>query len=174
MPAPIGNTNNPGWPDEHVVALRKYFADGLSHQQIADQINLDFPGAGYSRNASIGKCNRLGLTDRPATAGARERLGAAQKRRYARESAEGRSPLQKATSLSAAAPARPSCAEVDPQNMTLLDLAPHNCRWPVGGFPDAAPVTFCGQIKCSEHESYCHAHWQLSIGPGTASERRAA
>ena len=171
MPAPIGNTNNPGWPDEHVVALRKYFADGLSHQQIADQINLDFPGAGYSRNASIGKCNRLGLTDRPATAGARERFSAAQKRRYARESAEGRSPLQKPASLSAAAPARPSCAEVDPLNVTLLELDPHQCRWPVSG--EREHTLFCGHVRLEAY-SYCPAHQRLSVGPGTPSERRAA
>jgi hypothetical protein len=191
MPAPLGiNNNSKTWPLEHVERLRKYFADGLSHQQIADQINLDFPGASYSRNASIGKANRLGLNQdiRPPDWSPRhvqashEALSAGQRARYDRERAEGRHPPR---SLSAAAPARPipqfhrdnlsglRCAEVDPLNVTLLELEEHQCRWPMTGWPAPGPTLFCGQIRCQEHESYCFAHWQLSIGAGTASERAA-
>ena len=56
------------WAPEHSDALRDYLAQGMSFSQIARAINAKF-NAAYSRNATIGRARRLGLTgpDRPSS-----------------------------------------------------------------------------------------------------------
>lgn len=63
------------------------------------------------------------------------------------------------------------CAEVTPLHLSLMDLKPDCCRWPYGGYPGNDPITFCGHPMFMR--SYCMAHYQLSIGNGTPSERAA-
>lgn len=50
------------WSDERVATLRKLWAEGLSASQIAKQLG------GVTRNAVIGKADRLGLVGRSAQA----------------------------------------------------------------------------------------------------------
>jgi GcrA cell cycle regulator len=63
------------------------------------------------------------------------------------------------------------CDEVKPLNVTLLELEPHQCKWPVSG--ERANTRFCGHLRL-EASSYCLDHQALSIGRGTPSERRTA
>lgn len=65
------------------------------------------------------------------------------------------------------------CKEVPnvaPRHVSLLDLGADDCRWPFGDSP--SEMTFCGLQKLS-CKSYCQAHFNLSRGPGTPSERAA-
>jgi GcrA cell cycle regulator len=47
-----------------------------------------------------------------------------------------------------------------------------DCRYPYGGDERGEAITFCGHPQRAG-SSYCAAHFDLSIGPGTASERAA-
>src|SRR3954469_23925217 len=49
-----------GWTDERVESLKKLWLEGLSASQIAKQLG------GVTRNAVIGKVDRLGLSGRAA------------------------------------------------------------------------------------------------------------
>ena len=56
------NSHTAPWPPEHGALLRQWWAEGLSAATIADQL-----GGGLTRNAVIGKVNRMakkGLIDR--------------------------------------------------------------------------------------------------------------
>ena len=176
MPAPLGNHNaTKTWDDERDAALKACLADGMTFEETASVLNKRF-GTACTRSAVAGRTMRLKIKSRnpPKRRDVTAPLSRAQQ--LDRKAAAARLRRGHAEKVIAMPPATPRFhpAEVDPLNIALVDLEPHHCRWPIGGFPDAAPVTFCGQVKCFEHESYCHAHWQLSIGRGTSSERRAA
>jgi GcrA cell cycle regulator len=69
-------------------------------------------------------------------------------------------------------PAKLRYAEVEPRHLSLMQLAPGDCRYPYGGDEEGEAVTFCG-LKRRRGSSYCSPHFHLSWGPGTASERDA-
>ncbi|MFZ2738961.1 MAG: GcrA family cell cycle regulator [Burkholderiaceae bacterium] len=54
--------NNSTWSAARTALLRKLKAQGLSAAQIARAINADKSGGPVTRNAVVGKCERLGLT----------------------------------------------------------------------------------------------------------------
>jgi hypothetical protein len=64
------------------------------------------------------------------------------------------------------------CVEIEPLNLSIMDLTENTCRWPAGGYPDDTPITFCGHW-CPKEVPYCFDHQRLSIGIGTPSERSA-
>jgi GcrA cell cycle regulator len=64
------------------------------------------------------------------------------------------------------------CADVVPRHLSLMDLECGDCRYPYGGDAEGEAITFCGHPQ-RPGSSYCAAHFDLSIGPGTASERAA-
>tara|TARA_R100000655_G_scaffold91566_1_gene132320 strand:+ start:114 stop:344 length:231 start_codon:yes stop_codon:yes gene_type:complete len=53
--------------------------------------------------------------------------------------------------------------------VTLLDLEPDSCRWPVN---DGDPYLFCAAPRVAG-SSYCACHAARAVGPGTPSERNA-
>ena len=124
------------WPAEHVAALREYIAAG-SFNDIATMINDRF-GTSYSRNAVLGKANRMKLLSTHA----REKSGKRPKRRDIRPRAAPR-----------IAPAAPC----DPRGVGLLDLTSHDCRFPFGD----GPFTFCG-CPVATGKPYCAEHVELT------------
>jgi GcrA cell cycle regulator len=64
------------------------------------------------------------------------------------------------------------CVGITPRHLSLLDLAPDDCRYPYGGNEEGEVITFCGHAR-REGSSYCTSHFHLTRGPGTASERAA-
>ena len=55
----------------------------------------------------------------------------------------------------------PERSEVcSPRLLTLLELKPHHCRWPVGNKP---PFLFCG-ARAEPGRPYCPAHTQVARG----------
>jgi GcrA cell cycle regulator len=64
------------------------------------------------------------------------------------------------------------CVEIDPRHLSLLDLEYGDCRYPYGGDEEGEVITFCGFPR-RPGSSYCVAHFHLTRGPGTASERAA-
>jgi GcrA cell cycle regulator len=162
------------WAEEHSQALRQYLQTSLSFAEIAKAINARF-STDYSRNATIGRARRLGLSgpersDRPARLRSppKPRPVRLQKRR-ARVSAEVR---PKPAVFERAAALQLRCVGIMPRHLSLLELDNGDCRYPYGGDAEGEAITFCGHPR-REGSSYCVSHFHLTSGPGTASERSA-
>jgi GcrA cell cycle regulator len=168
---PMESTN---WTPEHSAALREYHAKGMSYSEIADAINAKFKTS-YSRCAAIGRAKRLGLAgpDRP---GGRPkslaRAKARRRRKLRKRQASASLRLVPMPVFAAAAPVKLRCVEIVPRHLALVDLLSGDCRYPYGGDEEGEAITFCGHPK-RENSSYCTAHFHLTRGPGTASERAA-
>ncbi|HET7805681.1 MAG TPA: GcrA family cell cycle regulator [Pseudolabrys sp.] len=133
------------WTTERVAQLKSGVSAGLSCAQIANEI-------GVSRNAVIGKINRLGLSRGRNPATPRPRSGAAIRRP---QILTQRLLLK---SLFASAPTVDKVVSSEP--CSLLDLAPRKCRWPIGG-NGIVELTFCGNATV-EGMSYCAGHARMA------------
>jgi GcrA cell cycle regulator len=162
------------WPEEHSRALREYLEKGLSFSRIAAAINARFNTA-YSRNATIGRARRIGLSG-PGRAGdsagpkflAKPRAARLRKMR-ARLAAKSRA---KPAVLKRARALKLRCVGIVPRHLSLLELEPGDCRYPYGGEAEGEAITFCGHLR-REGSSYCVAHFHLTSCPGAASENSA-
>jgi GcrA cell cycle regulator len=161
------------WAEQHSQALREYLRTGLSFAQIAKAINARFNTA-YSRNATIGRARRLGLSgperpEQPARPKRQQPNPARQKKMRARVLAE---PRLKPAVRERAAALQLRCVGIVPRHLSLLELDNGDCRYPYGGEKEGEAITFCGHPR-REGSSYCVSHFHLTSGPGTASERSA-
>jgi GcrA cell cycle regulator len=146
-----GAPNNERWLSEHSEELGSLLAVGaLSYSRIAGAINEKF-GTSYSRNACIGRAGRMGLCQTKTAPAPRRapppKLGAAS--------------VRKAKPRFVQIPAEQieiRCAEIEPRNLSLVDLGQSDCRYPV---THDSPFLFCGHLKI-EGESYCGPHLALS------------
>jgi GcrA cell cycle regulator len=157
--------------------LREYAATSMSFSEIAKAINAKF-NTDYSRSATIGRARRMGLADtnRPSPDNPNEapRLSAEPSqpslhRAVERHVPEAPRPLpvrERAAALQL------RCVGISPRHLSLLDLAPGDCRYPYGGDEEGETITFCGH-PAREGSSYCVSHFHLTRGRGTASERAA-
>jgi GcrA cell cycle regulator len=154
------------WNSERIEQLKRFFHAGLSCSQIANEI-------GVTRNAVIGKMNRLGLS-RPKELSARqtEQRRAAKLARPKTPPAwrPKRSRLNIAAQrelLKAAFPAAPSRVEDVPihngRGCTLLELGREQCRWPIS-HPGAADFCFCGNAPAAGLP-YCPGHARIAYRP---------
>jgi GcrA cell cycle regulator len=133
------------WSAERIAQLKSGFNAGLSCAQIANEI-------GVSRNAVIGKMNRLGLsrgrtprTPRARASGPSTRQPQILTQRF----------LLKA--LFASAPVADDVVSAEP--CSLLNLAPRKCRWPISGA--GTGFTFCGNTTV-DGVSYCAGHARMA------------
>lgn len=143
-PAPRRRSESTGWNDARVELLKKLWNDGLSASQCAKRI-----GGGLTRNAVIGKVNRLGLSARKK-AEVRSRRRARTKPPIDRESRKfisGEPP--------AALPPEPQRPE---KLVSFAELEPHQCRF-IYGDPKTADFGFCG-CKTEPGLPYCAGHMQ--------------
>ena len=157
------------WTSERVEQLKSCFNAGLSCSQIANEI-------GVSRNAVIGKMNRLGLS-RPKdliaglpkrARGARSlrenglrekslRAKAWRPRLWDGGAAEDSILMAEGAERSAEAiPGGPGCS--------LLELSQGTCRWPIGQ-PGDEHFTYCGHAAI-EGLPYCPGHARLAYRAG--------
>jgi len=161
------------WSSERIELLKRHFDAGLSCSQIAREI-------GVTRNAVIGKMNRLGLS-RPkgVIAGQREhrraaRLGRAKtsggfRPRRARLSIFAQHELL-AAEFGAAEPRAEEVAIANGCGCTLLELSRENCRWPIGS-AGTADFRFCGNAPV-KGLPYCVGHARIAYRP--AGRRRSS
>jgi len=147
------------WTTERIALLKNRIDAGLSCSQIAREI-------GVSRNAVIGKVNRLGLSllrsitgGRPQRTGIPKipRPGIVTQQRILRE-------LR----------ARPQLAFVEEvvdsaNRCSLLELQQWHCRWPIND-PGAEDFGFCGN-KQVDGLPYCPAHSRMAYRPGSRERR---
>lgn len=157
------------WTPEMDEELKSHYVAGLSGSQIAAEMRR-----GLSRNAVLGRIHRTGLNGntqrerQPTTREGREqkrleREGRKNERRRAqrlRFRIENPRPNPEEIKI--------RCAAVEPRHVGLVDLEPGDCRYPYGD----SPFTFCGHPQMQG--SYCAAHFFLTVGGGTPSERAAS
>ncbi len=141
------------WTPQRVDQLRNCVAAGLTCRQIAAEI-------GVTRNAVIGKINRLGLSSgRPPGVPARSSPPRVRRPRFSTQRQLLR--LIGAEALSVADEVTLAPAPVDStQRCSLLELAPGKCRWPIND-PGATDFAFCGNeaiVGCS----YCAGHTRMA------------
>ena len=159
------------WAPAHCDALRECLANGMSFAEAADAINTMF-GAAYSRNATIGRAKRMGLAalDRP-----KRLLKAPEEPKPSRSNKNPEHGVEaKPESPSVERPPRIKlrCVQIMPRHLLVTELEAGDCRYPYGGDAEGETITFCGHPQ-REGSSYCLGHFNLTRGPGTASERAA-
>jgi GcrA cell cycle regulator len=150
------------WTEARVERLKLLWADGMSASMIAADLGL-----GLTRNAVIGKVNRLGLSD---TMSPEQR---AQRRSNTAPRARG-TRTRKASTGEASQPDAYEPVDVsppDPQFMcTLATLEADMCRAPVGD-PSTDEFRFCGTPTLSTR-AYCAFHQRMFYQAGSARGAR--
>lgn len=128
------------WTDERVELLKQMWDEGATARQIAEKLG------GVSRNAVIGKANRIGLSKPTKSAITRK---AKQKER------------------------QEETAFISQKGATILSLTTTTCRWPIG-HPGEPGFHFCG-VSVSPAQIYCDAHCRIAYqAPNKDSRRRIA
>ena len=135
------------WTKERDAALREMREQGYSFSQIAVKLGLT------TRNAAIGRANRLRLPKEPRVR--REKQSRVERHTPFRPPALKTEPL-------------PLMDQQSDAPVTLLDLEPHHCRWPVSD----APYAFCGATK-QDGSSYCGHHHRVAISSNAAASSTA-
>lgn len=142
------------WTEERIALLKDRIDAGLSCAQIAREI-------GVSRNAVIGKVNRLGLSRlKRVSAGQPGRTGTAKIARP-RTVTQHRALRALPTAQQLALAEMP----VDSANRcSLLELQQGHCRWPISE-PGADDFGFCGS-KQVDGLPYCAGHARMAYRTG--------
>jgi GcrA cell cycle regulator len=159
------------WNSERIELLKRCFHARLSCSQIAREI-------GVTRNAVIGKLNRLGLS-RPKDVIGRQPERAARPAlpktpRTWRPKRPRLNIFAQHEMLNAAFPGPQPRAEDIPiyngRGCTLLELSRGKCRWPISN-PGAEDFCFCGNEPI-KGLPYCLGHARIAYRPaGIAAAR---
>lgn len=150
------------WSRERIEQLKHCFHAGLTCSQIAREI-------GVTRNAVIGKMNRMGLSqprERRQTQRTAKPARAGSKTRWRPFSVIDQHKLLR----DAFPPARVEDVPIhNGRGCTLLELAQDRCRWPIND-PGAANFCYCGN-EASRDLPYCAGHARLAY---RGASRRSA
>jgi GcrA cell cycle regulator len=153
------------WTTERVALLKNRIAAGLSCAEVARELEV-------SRNAVIGKANRLGLSRlKSMTAGQPARSDNAKiaglERPRAKSPRQGIvTPHQIAQALRRKPRLPFAEVPVDIANRcSLLELQQGQCRWPISE-PGAQDFGFCGSER-AQGVPYCAGHARMAYRPGT-------
>lgn len=157
------------WPDSRVEDLKRLILEGLSAAKIASAL-------GVTRNAVIGKVNRLDLKFArkrgrvQATGAPKPRKVKAQPRRVTLPALPINRPdiVVDAKALKAEAFVPLPDAPAPIQMIDLGDMGrvgrPGKCRWPIG----ENPTLFCG---CATESAYCTTHHAMAYAPIEKDDR---
>ncbi len=151
------------WDDERVKQLCELHAANITFSEIGDII-------GMSRNACIGKAQRLGLPSRATELTVEERYARSQaklaalraRRERANEVAKKKRTGQRA--FVAYKPRVDNDLADKALHLEFDDLGAGHCRFPYGD----GPFTFCGHQKLA-NTSYCESHFFFCLGGNEAS-----
>jgi GcrA cell cycle regulator len=151
------------WSSERIEMLKRSFDAGLSCSQIANEI-------GVTRNAVIGKLNRLGLSrpkdviGRQLEQGRATRLARPKGPRTFRPKRSHLNIVTQHAMLMAAFPAPPPRIEDIPihngRGCSLLELGQTQCRWPINS-PGAEDFCYCGNEPI-KGLPYCPGHARIA------------
>lgn len=137
------------WTAYKIEELGRLWAAGYSARDIAHEL-----GEGITRNAVLGKIDRLGLSRRRPP----------QQVKQVKPRAARRRPVFTAPSAPPAPEPPPPCEPVKKPRMRrlqLLQLGDGHCRWPVGD-PHAHPFYFCAADRAAG-EPYCAFHMRKAF-----------
>jgi GcrA cell cycle regulator len=143
------------WSEERVERLKVLHARGLSCAMIADDL-----GEGISRCAVIGKLHRLGMSNAGSIvrkANTKKTLRPKVEKTVRIVKANGNSNRMRLFQVAKIETQEMRCADVVSLGIGLLELQPHQCRYPTSD----APFLFCGHRKM-EGSSYCAPHFMLT------------
>src|SRR5262250_3286967 len=143
------------WSTDRIDQLRRCFDAGLTCSQIAREI-------GVTRNAVIGKMNRMGLS-RP-----RDVLSAQMRRASKLARAKPERNWRRLTIIAQRKMLREAYPVAEPEEIpihngrgcTLLELKQGQCRWPINE-PGAENFCFCGN-EVFAGLSYCAGHARIA------------
>lgn len=154
-----------GWTEERVNRLKQLWQEGLSASQIAGRL-----GQGCTRNAVIGKVNRLKLSGRRLYTRRNDPPPIARQRRpkQPRANKPVRNDRVTIRPEPAAVPLRFTAGVWDPlpgsTPLPLAELPAGACKWSVGNpLAPASETRFCA---CPAHEGgpYCPEHASRAVG----------
>ncbi len=156
------------WTDERVELMRRLWLEGHSASQIAKQLG------GVTRNAVIGKVHRLGLSGRAAPSQpVRAAFRAPRPPRPAIAHAPpARRPAEVRSPTTAVVATRPPIRTDERGTATVLTLAAHMCKWPIGD-PATADFSFCGR-RAGPEGPYCADHARLAYQPQQLKKKSSA
>ncbi len=150
------------WTAERVAQLKSCVGIGLTCSQIAAEI-------GVTRNAVIGKMNRLGIS-RPRSLAA----PASERQRGAwRPKSDNVTKLFGQHRIVMRLPFAPLVAPETIRNgrgCSLLELGAQSCRWPINE-PGAADFCFCGNPQV-EGLPYCVGHARIAYKSSSRASAR--
>jgi GcrA cell cycle regulator len=147
------------WTTELIALLKNRIEAGFSRAQIAREI-------GMSRNAVIGKANRLGLSGVKRPTRHLDPSGA--------KIARPRKISQHRILRVLRANLQLTFTEVPgdcTNRCSLLELQEWHCRWPISD-PGAEGFGFCGKDSV-KGLSYCAAHARMAYRPSTREQAQA-
>jgi len=125
------------WTEELMAEMKQLASKGKSGGQIALKLGL-------TRSAVIGKMSRLKIPLTGVARGGR---------------APGMPHRKKAIlNVHVEEPVKPL-----PTNVTLPELDPSGCKWPIGD-PATSGFVYCNQRRSGRH-SYCEAHCRIAFRP---------
>lgn len=163
---------DPKWTPEQDAELKQQLDDCASFSVAAAAINEKF-GTSYSRNAAIGRANRLGLCKAAFVRNKETQVRTPNpnvRRRVTRViRANGNSDKMRLIECPETDLPPITCVEVEPLNLSLLDLPHNGCRYPYGD----GPFTFCGHPQVAS-SSYCGPHWAITYSRPRGSDPAAA
>jgi len=148
------------WTDETVETLRQLAREGMSASGIAKALGAE------SRNAVIGKANRIGVKLGGGPAGA---SGAPRAARPRSGKAAPALPHEKLVRR----PAWPFAdAEVGQmRRVSFQEIGRAACRWPVGD-PRSGDFAYCG-LEPADGRPYCAGHCRMAYRPPNARARQS-
>lgn len=143
-----------GWTDESVERLRQMWSEGLTANEIAKKL-------GVTKNAIVGKVHRLCLTARPSPIKSKENEALSEDIEQTGANAAMSADLFENTS----AAGKSTSTNKKIENIKLVDLDSHTCRWPIGD-PRDEDFCFCGK-KVRTGQTYCDEHSQMAYVKAT-------
>jgi len=179
----LGVTTKP-WPQPHIDLLRKLQNQGRSATEMPAMLAIAFHGAVYSRNAIVGKLDRLGLKMQAGAIAATSAMAYRNAGRKPQLAVSERGQVfEKVSRPSPYTGVKSSAWTPLPgsEPVPLMDLRRSSCRWPVE-LQHATEAMFCG-CRAEEGGPYCRPHAQAAFRSSparqaatepTVSRRRAA
>jgi GcrA cell cycle regulator len=152
------------WTPERIAEARRLWEEGYSASLIAEKL-----GEGFTKNSVIGKAHRGKWGQRrPAYA----RPGTPKGWRAPPSAPKPPHP-RLAPSVPIPPQPPPPKPRREPGTLTLLDLLPHECRWPMNAPPRSGEYLFCGRPGFGDGP-YCEYHARIGFSGKTARSAASA